>query len=392
MLIKWLVPAELGLWQSISVLISYFAFAEVGVQSGLNRELPYLYGKGEKKMALEKTASALYFALFISLLLIIITTIVSTLLYFLNYSLQLVLGLGTVGLVLSLMAYQRYLTVTFRSSESFMNLSIISLLNSFFIVLVFPIVYFFHYYGLLIYQISTVFVQTILLHLFRPIKISPKFNYGNLLELTKVGIPPFLINYLKGIVTTFPKIILLKFGGVILVGYFSPVLAVYSALNLFPSVFANLFYPQMSYKFGESGNGRQLWPAVWKTSLILFLVAIPVILSLYLIVPFFMHYFFPNYSDSIASMQVICLTLLFSGTYVTQNAFFSIKAFKESALFTIFEAIISFIFPFLFLMMKQGAYIFNISLAIVIVHFALFVFNLLLLKFTLFNSKYNTKS
>ena len=69
---RWLGPELLGIWQSITIINSYLPIIQLGIQSGLNLELPVLLGAGKKEKALEYVSTALAFAIFLSILFSII--------------------------------------------------------------------------------------------------------------------------------------------------------------------------------------------------------------------------------------------------------------------------------------------------------------------------------
>ena len=50
--IKWLLPEELGYFNSFTIITGYIVLAHIGIPVGLNRNLPYLMGKEDKSEAL----------------------------------------------------------------------------------------------------------------------------------------------------------------------------------------------------------------------------------------------------------------------------------------------------------------------------------------------------
>ncbi len=149
----------------------------------------------------------------IALIFLVVTIIVLMYLLYLQLPKEIIAGVGTVGIIISINAYQRYLTVTFRSSEAFTNLSKVYLYHSGIQLLTFPIVFFFHYYGLLLYSIIVIASLTLLMHFHRPMRIGPKFMREFFKLLCKTGLPVFIMNYLRGVSGTFTRLILLRKGG-----------------------------------------------------------------------------------------------------------------------------------------------------------------------------------
>ena len=48
---RWLNPFELGMWNTVSIFLAYLPFFQLGIQSGLNTELPVFLGKNDTKAA-----------------------------------------------------------------------------------------------------------------------------------------------------------------------------------------------------------------------------------------------------------------------------------------------------------------------------------------------------
>ena len=388
LMIRWIEPGQLGIWQSLSIIQLYVPFFELGVPHGLNRELPYLYGKGEENKAVGLAQTAQAFMIWISLLFLLLTIMIGGVLYFYHTEPMLIAGIITVGLMVSVNAYQRYLTVTFRSSESFLVLSKVFLYKSIIQVVFFPIVYFLTYYGLLIYSLFIPVASVILMHLNRPIRQKPAFQLNILKLLIKTGVPVFIMNYLRGISTTFTRIILLAKGGTNAVGLFTPASAVDSLISILPGILGNFFFPKMNYQLGKTENPKLLWPLVLKINGIIFLVGIPFVIIVWISTPYLMNLFFVKYVESIEAIQLFSLNFLVAGTLTSHNVIYAVKKYKLGYLFLAFEFLLKFILPYIFVNYLVGNILTLTSMAILIANIFLFVLNLFIIRYALFN---NTK-
>ncbi|MCA9784514.1 MAG: hypothetical protein KC518_13100, partial [Candidatus Cloacimonetes bacterium] len=56
--IRWMPPEELGLWQSVLIIQTWALIFQTGVITGLSRELPFHLGRGEEDYVKELAASA----------------------------------------------------------------------------------------------------------------------------------------------------------------------------------------------------------------------------------------------------------------------------------------------------------------------------------------------
>ena len=60
---KCVLPAVLGLYNSINLVLGYAPFLQLGILNGINRELPYYVGKGDRQRVNELAAAAQAWAL-----------------------------------------------------------------------------------------------------------------------------------------------------------------------------------------------------------------------------------------------------------------------------------------------------------------------------------------
>ena len=78
--LKWITPEEMGIWNGVTIASPYISFLQLGLFVALNRELPFLIGKGDKEKAIRHVRTAATYANFISGFILIATLI--TLIYF----------------------------------------------------------------------------------------------------------------------------------------------------------------------------------------------------------------------------------------------------------------------------------------------------------------------
>ena len=55
---RYAAPQVLGLFNGIGLVLGYAPFLQLGILNGLNRELPYYVGKGDRKRVMELAAAA----------------------------------------------------------------------------------------------------------------------------------------------------------------------------------------------------------------------------------------------------------------------------------------------------------------------------------------------
>jgi O-antigen/teichoic acid export membrane protein len=382
-IIRWIEPGNLGIWQSLSVLQLYIPFLELGVPNGLNRELPYLYGQGKEEEGIKYAQSAQYFMILVAALLFVVTIIALIVLLLLQTDRMIVAGVVTVGMLLTVNAYQRFLTVTYRSSQSFLSLSRLYWIQMVVQIGLLPLVWLYEYYGLLLYSFLIAFIFTISMHIARPIKEGPLLNKNYLKHLIAIGLPVFGMGYIRGISNSFNRIVLLLKGGALSVGLFTPVSAISTLITMLPGVLGNFFFPRMNHILGASNDPVKLWPVVVKINLILFFFSAPFIAVVWWSTPYLITTYFEKYKDAIGAMQLFSINFLFSGTLVSHNVIYAVKAYTLGYIFVGAELFLRFLLPYLFVTFTEGNILTSAVYGVLVGNLMLFVLNIWLIKLAL---------
>ena len=120
---RWMIPEELGVFNSFSIFTSYIILAQLGIPSGLSRELPFYFGKNEPGKAQEFASTAKYFLLLISVIVFSICFFAS-IYFFICNNFTYALGALVVGATSFQGIYiSKYLKVLYRSEKHFYFLS-----------------------------------------------------------------------------------------------------------------------------------------------------------------------------------------------------------------------------------------------------------------------------
>lgn len=206
---KYVTPDDLGLWATISLAQTYSIFLLSGVINGLNLELPFAYGKGNIKEAEELASVSQTYILIISLILLLSGLCITFIFPFQEEKVK--WGVFAIVFVICFSFYQSYLFSTFRSKDAFLKLSSIQLVDAFINIGSLILIIYYAYYGMIIKAVLVIFIDVILLHIFRPIKVRLYWNRKILSNLLKVGFPIFILAYIDTVASTFDKLWLLKF-------------------------------------------------------------------------------------------------------------------------------------------------------------------------------------
>lgn len=337
-IIRWIEPEDMGLWNSLLVIPVYSSIFHLGIISGLNRELPFELGKGNTEKGKEMAATTKWFIYCWIIIFGVVT--LGALLYFSFIDIRSAkfnISLVGVGLMICIQLYNSYLGVTFRAQQSFNALAKVYLRVNGVIIATLALPYFFSYAGLVARAVANSFFTMFLTHIVRPIRVRAAFSKKIFVDLIKTGLPIYSLGYFQEITNTFSRIILLHLGGVVAVGYFVPAQAVLTGMAMIPAAIGQYIYPQMSFNLGKHEDPQKLWQWVWKPAgVTLILGALCAVVGWFLI-PIGIEVMFPKYQEGTFAAQLALLAGTFSAAVIGINVLNSLKAWKWLIFVTVFR-------------------------------------------------------
>ncbi len=387
---RWLGPAELGIWQSLIVVSAYVPFLQLGVQSGLNLELPILLGKKDDQRAKEYIANAYYISIIVTVIILILGLCATLIVWLKGLGLKYVFGVLALTAVNVGSSISYHFIARYRSSMSFDILTSIIRKQLITTILCVPFIYFFGLWGLLLYNAVPALVYAGLMFKRSPFSgIKPKIEKHNSFYLIKRGTIQMLYVQTSTAIKTFQQMFLLRFGGTTYVGLFSPALAIGGVINLLPGQLAQFLVPQMGYKYGNTGNARDLWPYIKKILFYMPLAILPVSIVISLLLPWMVNTLFPKYMESVLAMQIMTYGFIFSCSSMTTNFLYTIKAYKEATYIIIAEFLCYLILPTLFLKVFNLSILTSIAVGVSVSYFIIYITTVIVMRTTLFKTKYN---
>lgn len=387
LVLKWVLPYDLGIWQSVSVFLTYVPILGLGVIPGLSREIPYLFGQGKENEAKDLAIAARTYSIIVSFL-ILFVAIISYVIYQFNVgNSKIQFAILVTGCIASITIYKSYLLSTYRSANSFNTLAVIYYVQSVFLLACIPLIYIYKYWGLMVYHLADVVVLVYFMNRYQPLKVTKWGNLKGLKSLFKVGFPMFIATYIRTVSQSFPRLFILSKNGVELLGLFSPVMAVMGVCNLLPATISQFSYPRFTYIYGKTGNAKNLWHIVWKIHIAVFLIAIPCSILAWYLLPGVMS-FFPKYVEAVLAMRLIVISTILSATIVTYPCLYSIKAYYHAGVFVIIEFLSFWLFSNLALH-RGGDILTNMAVGIFCSQMICIISNFLILRHALFSKKFN---
>jgi O-antigen/teichoic acid export membrane protein len=180
----------------------------------------------------------------------------------------------------------------------------------------------------------------VIIYIGRPFKVKPKFDKNAFKDLVKTGLPIYIFGYLDDISKTFSRTILLTFGTVLLVGYYSPAMAILTGIAMLPSAIGQYISPQMAFSLGKFNDAKRLWKWVWKSAFALILIGLPMVIIGWFAIPYFITAYFPNYVEGIFAAQFALIAGVLDSAGIGVNVLNSLKKFKWIGVLTITKLVL----------------------------------------------------
>lgn len=296
-------PATLGLFSGISLILGYAPLLQLGILSGLNRELPYFHGKGDLQRVRELAAAGQAFAIAMGGTISFVLLCISGWHLFRAEMREAAGWLTNAVLVLFVFYNAHYLQLTFKSSHDFSRLAMVGVIESLVGLALLSLVALLNFYGMCLRAVLVGSVGTAILFYFRPIHVAPHWDFKHLKHLFAIGAPIFggglLYSYWNVINATF----VLKFAGTEGMGLYAMVLMAGSVSDILPSAVGAVVYPKMSEQYGRGGGVFDLLRIARTPILASVAGMIPVIAIGWLLAGPVVRLLVPAYAAAVPAMQ-----------------------------------------------------------------------------------------
>lgn len=344
-IVKWIAPEELGMWQTVRTAQIYAFLLLLGINNGLGRELPYFLGKGDEAFA-SRLANTTFFCVTMANVLVIACGIVCAIM-FAHHGMEFVCSIAAITAMIVLGFYQHIFHLTFRSKDSFKKLTNIQMIEAGLSVLTVPMVYFFGYYGMLGRLLVMAVVISILLYIHLPIRMRLRMDWQALKSLMKTGLPIFGLDYFKNSCATLDRWVLYNVGGFKTVGIYALAGIVTQTLGTLPTALSNYTYPRMSYKFGQTRDGKELWRFGIRFVLLATAIAIVSTVAAWFALPYLVPIFAPKYIEGLGAARITLISTSFAGFMLIVDALWSMKIWRLMVGYQVVSAVLFALGPLL---------------------------------------------
>ncbi len=300
---RMVAPSVLGLFSGIGLILGYAPFFQIGISNGLNRELPYYIGKGDRNRAGELAATAQAWMIFIGGLAAVALLIVA-IYQLIQGHLWNAAGWGAHAVLVFLLFYSTYyLQITYRTAHDFARLSMINVIQALVGLVLLALVWVLDFYGLCLRAMFTVIIAATLFYFWRPVRVRPRWDFRHFKHLFVIGAPIFVVGQIYAWWSVINQTLVLSYTGTHGMGLYVMVVMTSGAMMLLPQSLSQVIYPRMAELFGHGGSMADLFRITIKPMLLCAACMVPLAAIAWWLVEPVTRLLVPKYIEAVPAMQ-----------------------------------------------------------------------------------------
>lgn len=321
LLARLVAPSTLGFFNGIGLVLGYAAFLQLGVINGLNRELPFHIGRGDRQRATELAAAAQAWALAVGGTVCLALLVVAGW-YLAQGDLWRAAGWLTNALLAVLLFYKtHYLQATYRTASEFARLALVGVVESAAGLALLVLVGWFNFYGMCLRAVAVGAIGAVLLFHWRPVRVGPRWSISHLKHLLRIGAPILGVGQLYAWWFVVNSTLVLRFAGTEGLGLYSVVVMGTAALQLVPSAVSQVIYPRMAEQYGRDESLRGLIRSARKPILLSTVGLVPLVAAAWFLAGPAVRLAIPAYLGAVPALRWALLLPLVSSLSPALNAF-----------------------------------------------------------------------
>jgi O-antigen/teichoic acid export membrane protein len=318
---RWVSPLVLGQFNAIGLVQDYSQFLQLGILNGLNRELPYFFGKGDRGRVNELAAAAQAWTLGLGAVEAVVLVGVAFW-YLLHGNLLLAAGWASYAVTIFLFFYGTlYLQATYRTAHDFAQLSLVNVMQNALAVVLLALVLVWGFYGLCLRAVVSGLLATAMLYYWRPIRVAPRWNFGHWKHLLAIGLPIFIVGLLYGLWVPLEKTLVLNYLGKEGLGLYQMVVVAATTMELVPLAVGQVVYPRMAEQFGRTHQLSGLLGMAVKPMLVTAAAMVPLVIVGWWLAEPLTRIVMPKYLAAVPAMKWALLAPWCSSFGVILNAY-----------------------------------------------------------------------
>ncbi|WP_313151769.1 oligosaccharide flippase family protein [Lacrimispora sp.] len=345
---KYVPPIEYGIFSTCTLIQTYMNYIQFGVFNSYNRDYPQMIGAKKDKEAAELKNTAITFMW----LIYSVTAIVGGCFLWIQYGKHLFDKRYFFGYIVSMVfvlidTTANFSMYTVRIHGKY-NYSALAGIIKTVIAVTLGIIAIrrFGYFGLYIMPVVGALVSIVLYYKGSLDDIKLRINRIVLKTSMITGIPLMINSFIWTIVSSIDKFVILGFMTTEDLGIYSVPLMGFSTMVLIPQSISQVFYNKISIVYGETKDELKLLKYCNRYTMLNSLFTSAVAVAAFYILPIFVSYYMPNYSDGVVPAQILLIGVAIYGTTLLYGNIFSILKWNRelivnSVLLCIFNTVFS---------------------------------------------------
>lgn len=295
-------PATLGLFAGIGLVLGYVPLLQLGILNGLNRELPYFVGKGDRQRVRELAAAAQAWALVVGGVACVALIGVAGW-YLANGDLWRATGWFTNAILAVCLFYSAYLQTTYRTSQDFARLALAGVVQNAAGLALIALVAMLNFYGLCLRALLIGAVGVLILFWSRPVRVGPRWGTQPLKHLLRIGAPIFVVGEVYALWAVVNRTLVLRLAGTEAMGLYSMAILVGAAATMIPTAVSQIVYPRMAEQHGKTESAAGLLRIAVRPMLVTAAVLVPLVAAGWLLAGPAVRLLTPAYVDAVPAIQ-----------------------------------------------------------------------------------------
>lgn len=321
-----LEPDVLGQFTGVLLVVSYLRLANLGVFAGLQREVPFCFGREEHERADRLSATAHWWALMIggasAAVLAAIAAWHAASAQWAPAAVWLTAAFGAFLLQFE----TNYLRTLFRVHDRFGPLARMLVWQSVVNLGLVLFVALFQVYGLCIRFVGMGLVALLLLWCWRPPTQTRRFVLSDFKALVAVGVPLMIVTEASSFWAVLNLNLIWQLMGERELGLYIYMM-MQPPLLLLPYAINNVTYPRMAEMYGRNGSVRELARYIYKPTLLSVLLMTPAIALTWWILPWVVEILLPKYIDGVPAARWAIFDVIVISLLPMRNIFFTMKKY-----------------------------------------------------------------
>jgi len=307
---KFLTPFEFGVSQTVMLIPSYFFFMQLGVYSGLNRNIPYYQGKGDLEKVERQTSTSYKFSFYNAMVGIVFAF--GFLIYHLIAEKSRLYAWMDIAII-AFFIFQPFYThfdTLLRSKQDFKASARYTFFDNVLNLTCSISMIFLGYTGMILKNANT-FILGYLYRYRYVLKrdgVRAKFYKDEFTDLVKVGVPIALAGYFYSLNVVADRSVVALTLNPQSVGVYSISNLIIVAFQTLPTAISMLIYPRAAHLYGQTNSMQSLRKFIYLALIINIAAILPFALIGYFYVDQVITMFLPKYTAGIGAARVSCLT------------------------------------------------------------------------------------